>query len=128
MVITVWPWCVVCTHGQFKLASYLLLDKLEAAGATIWYSGDHDPEGILMAQRLLHRYPLQLRPWRFGPEDYATTVSGANLSERRLKQLNNVMASELQDIAAVVRREGKAGYQEKLLPDLLQDIIAALGY
>ncbi len=117
---------LVCTHGQFKLASYLLLDKLVEAGTTIWYSGDHDPEGVLMAQRLCERYPGHLRPWRFGQDDYAITISDTELSERRLKQLDNITAAELQDIVAAVKREGKAGYQEKLLPDLLQDIMSTI--
>ncbi len=114
---------LICTHGQFKLASYLLLDKLMAEGLTIWYSGDHDPEGILMAQSLHDRYPKHLKPWRFCQDDYALTISDTDLSERRLKQLDNVTASELQDIVAAVRLNGKAGYQEKLLPSLLQDIL-----
>lgn len=117
---------LVCTHGQFKLASYLLLDKLAEAGATIWYSGDHDPEGILMAQRLIERYPLHCKPWRFSTDDYVSSMSDADLSERRLKQLDNVTAGELQDIVAAVRHKGKAGYQERLLPDLLLDVVAAM--
>lgn len=113
---------LVCTHGQFKLASYLLLDKLVAAGVTLFYSGDHDPEGILMAQRLYERYAHSIRAWRFTEADYALAMSDAEVPERRLKQLHRVTATDLQDIAAAVRQHGKAGYQEKLRSHLLHDI------
>lgn len=116
---------LVCTHGQFKLASYLLLDKLVAAGTIVFYSGDHDPEGILMAQRLYERYAQSVRAWRFTEADYALTVSDAEISERRLKQLHRVTAPELQGITAVVKQHGKVGYQEKLQSLLLQDMKSA---
>jgi uncharacterized protein (TIGR02679 family) len=56
---------LVCTHGQFKLASLLLLDKLAASGTQIYYSGHFDPEGLSMAERLLLRYPGQAKAWHY---------------------------------------------------------------
>ncbi len=38
---------ILCTHGQFKLAAFLLLDKLVKTGVTLHYSGDLDPEGLV---------------------------------------------------------------------------------
>lgn len=35
---------MICTHGQFTLAALIILDKLAASGATLFYSGDFDPE------------------------------------------------------------------------------------
>lgn len=115
---------LVCTFGQFNLACYLLLDKLAADGATINYSGDHDPEGLLMAERLRTRYGSQLRTWRFGRGDYLAAVSDEVISEPRLKQLDRVMTPELVEVAVELRRTGLAGYQERLLPLLLQDLLA----
>ncbi|NMA69410.1 MAG: DUF2399 domain-containing protein, partial [Desulfitobacterium sp.] len=63
---------LICTHGQFKLASLLLLDKLAASGIKIFYSGDFDPEGILMLDRLKQRYSELLIPWHYSLKDYRT--------------------------------------------------------
>ncbi|MCY1690063.1 TIGR02679 domain-containing protein [Exiguobacterium sp. SL14] len=42
---------LVCTHGQFKLAAYQLLDQLVASGHHLRYAGDLDPEGLQMASK-----------------------------------------------------------------------------
>lgn len=113
---------LVCTHGQFQLASYLLLDKLAAAGMAIHYSGDHDPEGLLMADRLSRRYGRQFRPWRFSVEDYAVALSDRAISAQRLKQLQRVTTPGLLPLCERMQTECRAGYQERLLPLLLQDL------
>ncbi len=113
---------LVCTHGQFQLASYLLLDKLAAAGMTIHYSGDHDPEGLLMAERLRHRYDQQFLPWRFGVDDYTASLSDVIISAQRLKQLERVTSPDLLPLCERMQTERRAGYQERLLPLLLQDL------
>lgn len=113
---------LICTHGQPKLASYLLLDKLVQSGVTIYYSGDHDPEGLLIAQRLYNRYPGSVRLWRFSSDDYRAAVSQVTISKRRLGQLARVTLPELRDITEQLAREGRAGYQERLLTRLLDDM------
>lgn len=114
---------LVCTYGQFNLACYLLLDKLAADGVTMNYSGDHDPEGVLMAERLRTCYGRQMTPWRFGRDDYLAAMSEEVISEPRLKQLARVTTPELVEVAVELRRTGLAGYQERLLPLLLQDLL-----
>ncbi|WP_445492526.1 DUF2399 domain-containing protein [Niallia sp. 03133] len=42
---------IICTHGQLRAASWRLLDLLTDAHCTLYYSGDLDPEGILIADR-----------------------------------------------------------------------------
>lgn len=79
---------IVCAHGQFKLACLMLLDKLAAAGITIYYSGDFDPEGLQMASRLLQRYPGQAVPWRYTVDDYGHCVSEVTLSGSCLKRVD----------------------------------------
>ncbi len=118
---------LVCTHGHFQLASYLLLDRLVAGGATIYYSGDHDPEGLLMAERLCRRYPGHVRPWRFGVGDYVASLSDVGISQQRLKQLERVTLPNLLPLCERMQAERRAGYQERLLPMLLQDLTASAG-
>ena len=113
---------LVCTHGQFKLASLLLLDKLVASGTLIYYSGDFDPEGLSMAERLLQRYPGQAKPWHYTLEDYLLARSDQVLSSQRLKQLDRVSSPELAPLKEELLKTGLAGYQEGILSDLWCDV------
>ncbi|WP_157137167.1 TIGR02679 family protein [Desulfosporosinus youngiae] len=114
----------LCSHGQFKLASLLLLDKLAASGAMIYYSGDFDPEGLLMMERLLLRYPSQAKPWHYTVADYQLAQSEQVISPQRLKQLDRVVSSELVPLAEEILRAERAGYQEGILSELWRDIKA----
>lgn len=113
---------LVCTHGQFRLAALMLFDKLARAGARIYYSGDFDPEGLQMARRLLQRYPLNALPWRFDPSDYASSRPSPLLSEARLNKLNGIDHPALAAVKEEIARTGKAGYQEQIIPSLIDDL------
>jgi hypothetical protein len=64
------------------------MDMLAAEGTIIYYSGDFDPEGLLIADRLCARYGEQLRLWRYTPQDYEKAISAKVLNVVRLKKLN----------------------------------------
>jgi len=113
---------LVCTHGQFKLASLLLLDKLAASGTLIYYSGDFDPEGLSMAERLLLRYLGQAKAWHYTLEDYQLSRSDQALSPQRLKQLDRVSSPELAPLKEKLLQTALAGYQEGILSDLWRDV------
>jgi len=113
---------LICTHGQTKLAALLLLDALAAAGAVIRYSGDFDPEGLLMADRLLRRHPNRVLPWRYSVDDYLCCRSDKPLSPRRLKQLMGVRSPALQPVKEAILRSGRPGYQERMADRLLADM------
>lgn len=113
---------LICTHGQFKLASLLLLDKLAASGTLIYYSGDFDPEGLSMVERLLLRYPGQAKAWHYTLEDYLLSRSDKVISPQRLKQLDRVSSPELAPLKEKLLQTGLAGYQEGILSDLWCDV------
>lgn len=71
---------VICTHGQFRVASWVLLDFLVEAGCHFYYSGDLDPEGISMAHRLKDRYQNQATFWRMGLDSYIKSLSDEDIS------------------------------------------------
>lgn len=123
------PWPpLVCTHGQFKLATLLLLDKVAEHGTTIYYSGDFDPEGLQMAQRMIRRYPSQVRLWRYGCKDYWKTLSEIDISESRLKKLRSIRVPELTPVAEEMLRKEKPAYQEELVSKLAEDIRQLMEY
>ncbi len=66
---------LVCTNGQVNLASLVLLDLLAKSGARLFYSGDFDPEGLLIADKLKCRYGAGLELWHYTGEDYKKTLS-----------------------------------------------------
>lgn len=112
---------LLCTHGQFKLAGLRLMDLLVKSGHTLHYSGDFDPEGLSMAVRFKERYGEQGHLWRMTVKDYQLSMPVVELGERRGK-LASLKNSVLCDLAAAIEIEGKMGYQEGILLQLIQDL------
>ncbi|QDI90842.1 TIGR02679 family protein [Salicibibacter halophilus] len=113
---------LICTHGQFKLAALRLMDKLVEEGVSLYYAGDIDPEGITMANRLLERYPRHVHFWRMDVASYRQSLSANRLDEERLAKLANMGHEALQPVVAEMKATKKAGYQEGLLPVLVDDL------
>lgn len=113
---------LVCTSGQVKLAGLALLDLLAKEGTTIYYSGDLDPEGISIAQRLARRYRGLFEYWRFTCSDYDRALSTNQLSRLSLSKLNKIQAAQLEPLVASMLKRKRAAYQELLLPDLIRDV------
>ncbi len=115
---------LVCTNGQLRLASLVLLDLLYKEGYQMYYAGDFDPEGLVIADRLKRRYEEQLYLWRYGVEDYRYAISNVKLSELRLKKLQGLGNSDLIRVGKYLEEEKLAGYQEKLIPWYEGDIFS----
>ncbi|SDE10055.1 TIGR02679 family protein [Bhargavaea beijingensis] len=112
---------IICTHGQFRSAAWIVLDLLAREDVTFHYSGDFDPEGLQMAQRLIDRYPKRVKLWRMDDESYRMAMSEEDISGRAAK-LDGLTDPGLIELAEELRRSGKAGYQEGLLKLLAQDM------
>ncbi|NDL66792.1 TIGR02679 domain-containing protein [Anaerotalea alkaliphila] len=104
----------ICTGGQVNGLVYRLMDALHQGGVLFDYSGDFDPEGLLIADKLKLRYPT-LELTAFTGENYLRSLSDNPLSKRRLKQLDLLRDSRLVAVGELVRTHGKAGYQEYLI-------------
>jgi uncharacterized protein (TIGR02679 family) len=113
---------MICTNGQFKLASLILIDLLIKEGCHIYYSGDFDPEGLKMAQRLKERNQKHIHLWHFQLEDYLGSSPEVLLSEDRITKLESVTLEELRPIKEKMQQVKKAGYQEEILMKLHRDI------
>jgi uncharacterized protein (TIGR02679 family) len=112
---------IICTHGQFRVASWILLDLLVEAGCHLYYSGDLDPEGISMAQRLKERYQDRVSCWRMDLNSYEKTISDEDVSSR-LSKMESVISAELEEVANAIKTNKKAGYQEGIIDELVEDI------
>lgn len=113
---------LVCTSGQIKTASLILLDLLVRSGCQIRYSGDFDPEGLGIAARILSRYPDSSSLWCMTRADYERALSDQEFSERRLRELEAVDVPCLEEVKRAMIREKRAGYQEQLLEKMLEEI------
>lgn len=104
----------VCGNGQLNLATYILLDKL-AESTKLYYTGDYDPEGLLIAQTLKQRYGEILTLWNYDVEWYKRYCTDHILKEARIKKLEKIVLPELQELKKTMQIEKKAAYQEAML-------------
>lgn len=105
---------LVCTNGQPRLASLVLLDFL-SRHSILWYAGDFDPEGLVIAQNLKRRYGKRLRYWDYRVEYYRRGISEVALSDKRLHMLDRVVDAELRELVDEIRKTRRAAYQEAML-------------
>ncbi len=113
---------LLALHGQLKAASWALLDRLAESGSRFLYSGDFDPEGLGIADRLLSRYP-NAALWHMSAEEY--TMALLPLPENRLKKLPVTIHPSLEPLANKMRTKKKVLYQESLIEHLANDLIKA---
>jgi uncharacterized protein (TIGR02679 family) len=116
---------IVCTHGQLRVASWQLLDRLVQSNCTLYYSGDIDPEGIVIAEKLKKRYQDRVILWRMDQESYKSSISNEDISSR-LSKLDNLSSPEWNALIKVMRGLKKAGFQEAIVSSLITDIKRSL--
>lgn len=117
---------LLCTSGQLRAAVLDLIPFILDSGAEIWYSGDMDPDGLGIADRLWQKYGDRIRIWRMTPDDYAKSLSGESVGETGIAKLENIRNPLLKKTAACIMEKRMAAYQENLLEDLLVDICGSL--
>ena len=114
------PECAaICSSGQINQTTYLVLDRLIQSGSRICYSGDFDPEGLLIAEKLKQRYGQALTLIGYSVELYQIALSQNRISEKRLAQLSRITCPELIPVAQAIRQHKRAGYQENIRSQLL---------
>lgn len=108
------PVTLICTSGQPNISSLILLDKLTKSKATIYYSGDFDPEGLQIASNLKNRYKDNLKFLGMNEENYLK-IKGNISFEQRIGKLNNINNQEFKELIEQMKIYKKAGYQELLI-------------
>lgn len=108
---------VICGNGQLRLAVLILMDKF-SCDTVFWYAGDFDPEGLLIAQKLKVRYEERLKLWKYEADLYETYLSEVELSDRRMKKLEQVSVQELQEIREAMYKKRRSAYQESMMEAL----------
>ena len=99
------------------VSNYAMVCNVEAVkkdGTTIYYSGDLDPEGILIAQKLADYYRGKFHFWHMDPEDYKKSRSEEVISDRRMKILDKITDVGLIPVVDEIKKYKTAGYQERI--------------
>ena len=117
------PVTVVCTSGQLSCAAQNVIKQLCESGTEIYYSGDMDPEGLGIAERMWKKYPHNIHIWRMDCQDYLAGLSEEIIEDWRMNQLQGIENGELKKVAVWMKEVGKAAYQENILELLVEDIL-----
>lgn len=104
----------MCMNGQPRLSSLIVLDLLSKSDTRIYYAGDFDPEGLLIAQKLKNYYPGDFEYWHMSEEMYLKSRSQEAIGEKRMKILDRITDKNLIETAEAIRRFKTAGYQENI--------------
>lgn len=113
---------IICTYGQVKLSGLILLDMLVEQKYNIYYSGDIDPEGIQIADKLKSRYNDNLYFLGFDINTYRNNLSNIQISNTRLKKLEKIKSKDLKAICEELNLIKKVSYEEKNI-DKIVDFI-----
>ena len=113
---------LLCTSGQLRSAAVKLIPFLLDSGAEIYYSGDADPDGIRIADTLWRKYSDRIHVWRMSGGDYERSLSEEVIGNLSMKKLEAVENPVLRETAKEIRKRKRAGYQENILKDLLEDM------
>jgi len=113
---------LICTYGQVKLAGIVLMNFLVNAGYKLYYTGDLDPEGIQIADKLKLRYKENIDLIGFDKNTYYKNISDVELSNSRLQKLEHTNSLELKDICSEIRMVKKAAYEEKNIENIVRFI------
>ena len=110
---------LICGYGQVKLAGIMLMDLLIEKNYQLYYSGDLDPEGIQIADKLKQRYKEKLTFIGFDKETYLKNISEMEISEARLQKLKSIKSLELKDVCDEIQKIKMAGYEEKNIDNII---------
>ena len=108
----------MCMNGQPRLAGLMVLDLFEKSRIRVYYAGDLDPEGILIAQKLSQYYKGEFHYWHMEMADYEKCRSEKVISPKRMKILERITDERLKPMVEKIEESGTAGYQEMLVEEM----------
>lgn len=108
---------LVCTNGQLNYSAYLLLDILVNSNVEIYYSGDMDPEGLLIADKIKQRYP-STKLWCYDVRQYEISKSKEQATDQKMHMLDALKDEALIRIGKCIsENKNRVGYQENMIEE-----------
>ena len=106
----------ICVHGQPNLATLKFIDLVNKNHDTpLYYAGDFDPEGLLIAQNLVKRYPRLQTIWQKYSFWYQKE-STSQLNVPRINKLKNIDHPQLVEASKLLQKNRVPFYQEQFMP------------
>ena len=112
---------LICTSGQLNLSSYMIIDKIKEL-KYIYYAGDFDPEGLLIADKIKLKYKDKVKFMLYNEKFYNNIKSSNEISNSRLSMLEKIQSIEFEAIKKCLKKEKKAAYQEMLVSEYIEYI------
>lgn len=107
---------IIITSGIPNACLYTLLDKLEKNNVKMYYNGDFDPEGLLIAYKLKQKYK-DLELFCYDKEDY-NEISKQIISVNRLKEIENINLKEIEEVKTKMLEIKYPSYQENNIENI----------
>ncbi|MCD7808124.1 MAG: TIGR02679 domain-containing protein [Erysipelotrichaceae bacterium] len=114
---------LICSNGQLNFSTYLLLDKLDDSQCNLYYAGDFDPEGLLIADKLKQRYH-HLKLWCYDENYlYRYGIKQDKIASKRQKILLNIKDDTLQKISKTIFKTNMFAYQEGFIEEYQKSLM-----
>lgn len=117
---------LICSAGNLNLATLKLIRSLQKNGFTLMYSGDFDPEGLLIADKLYELFPESMNLWRMTTRDYLNHCNSSTVQitdKKRLSKLKGIKNKYLKEVKNVfIKKKCYAVFEEQLIDLLLKDL------
>lgn len=115
---------LICTSGQPSLTAQKLIELLVKENNRIFYSGDIDPEGLGICDRLWKKYPNNISPWLMNKDDYLASISNEEVSAQRLSLLDKIENPILKETSILLKENKKAAYQENMISIFIDKLLS----
>lgn len=112
---------IIITSGIPNMSLYKVLEKLENSNNELYYNGDFDPEGLLIADKLKKRFP-KLKLFCYEEDDYVNSKSKEVISDSRIKKMDRLEEENLQTIKDLLLKNKRSAYQEKNIDRIVKFI------
>lgn len=113
---------LVCTNGQLNYSAYLLLDIMVSSNVETYYSGDMDPEGLLIADKIKQRYP-SIKLWCYDVRHYEISKSKEQATDQRMHMLDALKDETLIRIGkCICKNKNRVGYQENMIEEYYNNL------
>lgn len=114
---------LICSNGQINLCTCMLLNQLVESGCHLYYAGDFDPEGLMIADRLKQRYQEDLTLWCYHLHYFQeNAIEQKSMTLKRLQILENIQDNSLKPIAQYIIQNSCFVYQEGLVKYYLENL------
>ncbi|OTN77925.1 hypothetical protein A5886_003026 [Enterococcus sp. 8G7_MSG3316] len=114
---------MVCSSGQFTYAVITLLRKLADSHSKLMYVGDIDPEGLVMAQKMLDLFPNQCQIVGMNQTNYHRYGVQQVGVIHRLKQLRLIKNEHLQQLAKDMQTTQRVASQEGFIDEVIAEVL-----